>query len=68
LKSQRKLEMIQTERENQEAHTFQAKIEMNKIENEIEIKKNEIAEKRANDLADTFLKIKEMRVKEKTIH
>ena len=50
------------ERERQEIENIRKKIEITNIESGIEAKRNEMAEKRAEDLADTYLKTKNLRV------
>ena len=41
---------------------LEKKIEMTNFENAMDAKRNEMAEKRANDLVETYLKAKNMRV------
>ena len=59
---QRDIEQIRLERERQEIANIRKKIEITNIESGIEAKRNEMAEKRAEDLADTYLKTKNLRV------
>jgi hypothetical protein len=54
--------MIRLERERQEMINIQKKLEIGNIENAMDAKRNEMAEKRAEDLVDSYLKAKNMRV------
>ena len=58
----KEIEFIQSEREKQELNNLQKKFEISNIESAMEVKRNEMAEKRAEDLADSYLKAKNMRV------
>lgn len=51
------------EKERLDLSSIHKKLEMVEIENEIEMKKQEMAMKRAEDLADTFLKAKNLKVR-----
>jgi hypothetical protein len=53
---------MQIEREKQDMLSIQKKVELTNIENAIELKRYEMALKRAEDLADSYLKAKRMRV------
>ena len=63
LKRHREMEMLRLAKENQEMANLKKKFETSNIENELEAKRNLIAEKRAQDLVATYLKAKNMRVK-----
>lgn len=56
------MELIKSERERQELLNIQKKLELSNIENAMEAKRSEMAEKRAQDLVNTYLKAKSMRV------
>jgi hypothetical protein len=56
------MELVKSERERQELLNIQKKFELSNIENAMEAKRSEMAEKRAQDLVDTYLKAKSMRV------
>jgi hypothetical protein len=56
------MELIRSERERQEMLNIQKKLDINNIEKSIEDKRNEMAEKRAVELVESYLKAKNMRV------
>ena len=56
------MEQLRLEREKQDMSNIQRKLELSQLDNEIELKKNEIAQKRAEDLADSYLKTKNLKV------
>ncbi len=56
------MELIKSERERQELFNIQKKLELSNIESAMEAKRSEMAEKRAQDLVNTYLKAKSMRV------
>lgn len=58
----REMEQLRLEREKQDMSNIQRKLELSQLDNEIELKKNEIAQKRAEDLADSYLKTKNLKV------
>lgn len=58
----REMEQLRLEREKQDMSNIQRKLELCQLDNEIELKKNEIAQKRAEDLADSYLKTKNLKV------
>lgn len=57
------MNMIIMERERQEMANLQKKMEINNLESALDTKRNEIAEKRAEELVNTYLKNKQMRVR-----
>lgn len=59
---QKEIEKIRLTREAQELANIRKKIELENIENGMEAQRNEMAEKRANDLCETYLKTKNIRV------
>ena len=61
-KRHQEMEMIRLEKERQEMINLKKKFEINNIESEIEAKRSLMAEKRAEDLLNTYLKAKNMRV------
>jgi ribonuclease Y len=61
-KRHQEMEMVRLEKERQEMINLKKKFEINNIESEIEAKRNLMAEKRAEDLLNTYLKAKDMRV------
>lgn len=58
----REMEQLRLEREKQDMSNIQRKLELSQLDNEIELKKNEIAQKRAEDLAESYLKTKNLKV------
>ena len=58
----REMEQLRLEREKQDMSNIQRTLELSQLDNEIELKKNEIAQKRAEDLADSYLKTKNLKV------
>jgi hypothetical protein len=60
---QREMNAIRAERERQEMLNIQKKLDIDQIESAIDAKRNEIAEKRAEELVDAYLKNKQMRVR-----
>ena len=56
------MNLIRLERERREMANFKKKLEILNMESAIDVKRNEIAEKRAEDLVNSYLKNKEMRV------
>ena len=56
------MELIRSERERQEMLNIQKKLDISNIEKSIEEKRNEMAEKRAIELVESYLKAKNMRV------
>jgi hypothetical protein len=54
---------MRADRERQEMLNIQKKLDINQMESAINAKRNEIAEKRAEELVDTYLKNKQMRVR-----
>lgn len=44
-------------------YNIQKKLDLENVENAIELKRYEMAQKRAEDLADSFIKSKNLRVK-----
>ena len=56
------MELIEKEREKQELKNLEKKFEISNMESTLEAKRNEMAERRAEDLVDTYLKAKNMRV------
>ena len=56
------MELIRSERERQEMLNIQKKLDISNIEKSIEEKRNEMAEKRALELVESYLKAKNMRV------
>jgi hypothetical protein len=61
-KRHQEMEMVRLEKERQEMINLKKKFEINNIESEIEAKRSLMAEKRAEDLLNTYLKAKNMRV------
>lgn len=61
-KRHQEMEMIRLEHERQEMVSLKKKFEISNIESEMEAKRNLMAEKRAEDLVNTYLKAKNMRV------
>ena len=61
-KRQRDMDLIRIERERQEIANIRKKLELENEEAGMDAKRNEIAERRANDLVDTYLKTKNLRV------
>ena len=59
---QKEMELIRSERERQEMLNIQKKLDISNIEKSIEEKRNEMAEKRALELVESYLKAKNMRV------
>jgi hypothetical protein len=57
------MNLLKIERERQEEINMQKKLEISNISNKIDLMRNEQAEIRAEDLADTFLRNKQMRVR-----
>lgn len=56
------MEQMRLEKERHDLSSIHRKIEMSEIENEIERKRQEMAQKRAEDLADSYLKTKNLKV------
>ena len=56
------METIRAEREKQEMLNIQKKLDITQIEQSIESKRNEMAEKRSIDLVESYLKAKNMLV------
>jgi len=63
LKKTKEMEMIRLESERQEMANLKKKFDISNIENELEAKRYLIAEKRVEDLVNTYLRIKNMKVK-----
>jgi hypothetical protein len=63
LKKTKEMEMIRLESERQEMANLRKKFDISNIENELEAKRYLIAEKRVEDLVNTYLRIKNMKVK-----
>lgn len=61
-KRHQEMEMIRTERERQEMLNLKKKFDLSNMESEIEAKRNLMAEKRAEDLVNTYLRAKNLRV------
>ncbi len=61
-RKQRELEAVRMERERQSIANIRKKLELERVESGMEARKNEIAEKRAEDVTDSFLRAKRMRV------
>lgn len=61
-KRMREMEQMRLEKERNDLSSIHKKIEMVQVENEIEMKKQEMAMKRAEDLADSYLKAKNLKV------
>lgn len=56
------MEQLRLEKEKQDMTNIQKRLELTHLENEIELKKQEMAMKRAEDLADSYLKAKNLKV------
>ncbi len=63
LKKTKEMEMIRLESERQEMANLKKKFDISNIENELEAKRYLIAEKRVEDLVNTYLRIKNIKVK-----
>jgi len=63
LKKTKEMEMIRLESERQEMANLRKKFDISNIENELEAKRYLIAEKRVEDLVNTYLRIKNIKVK-----
>ncbi|CAF0821250.1 unnamed protein product [Brachionus calyciflorus] len=64
-KQKRELDRLRKERDDKELYEIQKKCELVGSDNILQEKRNEMAEKRANDLVESFLKVKKLRTLQK---